>query len=532
MITQDRAICGLALAVCLVVGLSPRSAHAGAAAEKPVLAVIGFESAFDEGKAGTFVANSLLKKLGRTFHFQTIEPSSVADAAAAAGFTFAFDAAPADIRKFAADALGARIVVWGKVEKQGEGYVIHVRVWDLSKPGDQPQIVLKEATEDRRPLALACDRLAEALTPRDVQIRRTAPAAIPEENRPNLLRNGDFEKGDRSPEGWERMDNLSQIWSDKGRPGKCLFQDTDVLEKEVLDWRKQIAAGADPMKPPTKSVTKGEKYDTIAATYGVHYRSDPLPVEPGVTYRVSLDVKGKSILGKIPFFPKCFIKGYAPFTPGEFGAQDREVCNAYVACRTGTGGREWEHFSLTVTPNPHLCIYDFESVDPAAGKAAADGLRRTCGKSKYAVLDYAAQQEALAKAGFAPGFDMALPEILRFTTQSLHAVVAVWGKVEKVDAGRALKVRVCSLRSKSSIPILDAEFPYTTEAEARAAHDGFVAKLRDVVRVAEYVRIVPYVYWPPGPFYWDNIRVTVEDRLPRTTADDSPDEPVPPRPPK
>ena len=509
----------MSLLVCLALlcSLQPRLA----AAEKPVVAVLVFESRFDNGKAGMYVANAIVKKLQRTYRYVVVDPMSAGEAADAVGFKFRFDIAPAAIADFGREGLAAHILVYGKVERAGAGYTIHLRAWDLRKKDAKPQLAMTERATDRRDLPLACVRLADALTPAEVQIERAPTATVPEAKRKNLLKNGDFEQGAASPNGWQPVDNLTLFWSDKGKPGKCLRVDTDVYEEEALRWRKQLEAGASAAKAPRKTITRGKKYDTIAGTYGVHYRSDPIPVGPGVTYRVSVDIKGRS--GGI-FFPKCFIKGYARAAKGEFAEQDREVYRAFVACHTETQGREWEHFTRTITPNPHLCIYDLEAPGNAAadGTAQAAGIRTQCRNAGYAVLEREAQNKVIAASAFAPRFDMPLPELMRFTTGNLHAVAAIWGRIEHDGEKKMMRLRVASARYKRNTPLLDLRYPVNTEQEAEKARAEFAKRLRETIFVTQYVRVMPYSYWPPGEFHWDNIRMTVEDALPRTGPEDHP----------
>jgi len=490
-----------------------------AAPEKPVLAVLGFDSSFDEGKAGEFVANSIAKKLQRTFRYSIIEADAVAEVARGGDFKVQYNSPLSEIRRFAEEKLGAQVVVWGKVERAGSGFVIHLRALDLRQATDSTILEAVERAADRQELPLACGRLADTLTTKDVTIRREPAKLPPESARPNLVRNGGFEEGTSGPVGWERPDNLTQFWTSGGNPGKCIRMDTDVYDDEVMNWRKQIAAGADPARAPQKTPTKGTKYDTIGGLRGVHYRSDPIPVEPGVTYRVTVDVKGKSAG---IFFPKCFVKGYGRVKPEEFAPQDREVFNSYLACRTQTGGKEWERFSRTITPNPHVAVYDFEAVGDAAGGAAvAARLREACRQGGYAVIDYTLQREVIEKSGFTAHFNMPLPELLRFTTHNLHAVTAVWGRVELGANGTILKVRVASARYKRDRPLLDLELAWRSEEQQRVSVREFVSKMRDSVFITEYIRVIPYAYWPPGDYYWDNITITLESTQPRTGPEDT-----------
>jgi hypothetical protein len=163
---------------------------------------------------------------------------------------------------------------------------------------------------------------------------------------PNLVPNGGFEKGAKSPDGWQRIDGLTTFWTDGLSPtGRCIRIDTDVYLSQWETWRETWAKGATADEAPAKIPTSGKKYDTVAGTYGVSYRSDPISVEPGKSYKVEVDYRGRSILGgPVDFFPKLFIRGH-----GEVAGEKRVVYDAYLALRCRTQGKEWEHNVRTVT---------------------------------------------------------------------------------------------------------------------------------------------------------------------------------------
>lgn len=134
----------------------------------------------------------------------------------------------------------------------------------------------------------------------------SAPQSTRPEHTINLLPNGDFESGTDSPDGWQRIDGLSSFWIDDpaGKRGKIIKFDSDVTQAQAYQWWAKIAEGASPNDAPAKQPTVEPKYDTLAGLDGVWYYSDPVPVEPGKKYWLSLDVKGPGILVWLVGYPE------------------------------------------------------------------------------------------------------------------------------------------------------------------------------------------------------------------------------------
>jgi hypothetical protein len=132
----------------------------------------------------------------------------------------------------------------------------------------------------------------------------------------NLLPNGDFEAGDVTPTGWQTVDGLSSFWVDDADPahGKVIKFDTDVLQSQAYEWWTKIAAGASPKDAPQKRPTVEPKYDTLAGLDGVWFWSDPIPVEKGKSYWLTLDAKGPPFL--------VWLVGYPEKPSTAFGADE------------------------------------------------------------------------------------------------------------------------------------------------------------------------------------------------------------------
>jgi hypothetical protein len=123
----------------------------------------------------------------------------------------------------------------------------------------------------------------------------------------NLIPNGDFEKGDKSPRGWQTIDGLTTFWVKDKDPkhGKVIKFDTDVLQSQAYQWWSKIALGKATAKDaPRKEKTVEPKYDTIAGNDGVWFWSDPVPIEKGKAYWLTIDVKGPPILVWLVGYPK------------------------------------------------------------------------------------------------------------------------------------------------------------------------------------------------------------------------------------
>jgi hypothetical protein len=111
---------------------------------------------------------------------------------------------------------------------------------------------------------------------------------------PNLVPNGDFEKGTDTPSGWQQVDGLTTFWIDDPdkKRGKIIKIDTDVLQSQGYDWWVKIAKGAKAKDAPKKLPTVEPKYDTLAGNDGVWFWSDFIPVKKGQAYWLTIDVKG------------------------------------------------------------------------------------------------------------------------------------------------------------------------------------------------------------------------------------------------
>jgi hypothetical protein len=165
----------------------------------------------------------------------------------------------------------------------------------------------------------------------------TPPSANPTDA--ELLPNGAFERVDprdpTKPAHWDKPDGLGVQWTQApAEPGsqargRAIRMNTAVSEQAmVAQWRRMgITQWAIP-KPAGNA---------IAETYGLSYYSDPIPVQPGTTYRVTFDYFGASGGAKV------WVRGW-----GLLNGEKRRRYETIVNCRTSRAG--WNTLSQEFTP--------------------------------------------------------------------------------------------------------------------------------------------------------------------------------------
>jgi len=132
------------------------------------------------------------------------------------------------------------------------------------------------------------------------------PAPVIPKDAKNLVANGDFEKGEWTPDGWQAVDGLSSYWVKDADParGKVMKFDTDILQSQGYARWAETAGGAKPDTAPKKIPTVEPKYDTLAGLDGVWFWSDYIPVERGKAYWLTMDVKGLAIFAWLVGYPE------------------------------------------------------------------------------------------------------------------------------------------------------------------------------------------------------------------------------------
>lgn len=189
-----------------------------------------------------------------------------------------------------------------------------------------------------------------------------------------LVVNGDFEReatnGAARPEFWDLPDGLGVQWTQAPgeEHGRAIRMNTAISETAmVAQWRARGLAKWDIPKPAN---------DPVAATYGLSYYSDSMPVVSGQAYRVSFDFNGPSGGAKV------WVRGY-----GQFKGRERRRYETIVNCRAPAG--EWTHFEQTFHPTkmrgevtemrvmlyaywpPGVYWFDNVSIEPISAEAYA-----------------------------------------------------------------------------------------------------------------------------------------------------------------
>jgi hypothetical protein len=283
--------------------------------------------------------------------------------------------------------IGCHLAVFGDVQKVGRTVRAEVRCIDLS--GDEPTAWTKAFSDDtERARGLIARGVVEAITGRP----SWRPPEYGDEDEPErfgdpLNVNGGFDGPGHK--GWHAPDNVATrliLDGRDGRDGRVLCVNTDLDRDAWLKYQRDLLLGrADPSDPPKIGTVKN-KYATVAALEGVHYRSEWIDATAGQRYWLTADMSGTSA-GM--FFPKIFVKGFADFsaraediserslrerglTPDDFARlpearrreiiredaeahterHRREVYRWYLACRNEGGG--WKHFAAPFPPRGGL----------------------------------------------------------------------------------------------------------------------------------------------------------------------------------
>jgi hypothetical protein len=299
---------------------------------KPVVAIFDFQSGYDGGRMGTFVAKNVWAKLDRSGRCVLLERGDAEDALGD-DLAAAYDKPAAALVALAAKKLGATHVVWGKIEQlDTDGPVserrLRIRVRAASAesvkkkdPAGHLLLDLDQQVANQRTIQLATKEAVR----RFLQIARPAPEVGPAEERrwrtgPNLVKNGGFEKGENHPAFWE------PISDDPKHP-----------QHRCVSWVKTPGGKGRCMK---FDLPKG-----IAATYGAAYYSDPIDIRDGELYRFSIRVRTDGPT------PKIFLKHYKLFPPGpnEKKGQWRETRRAPLNPKGPKG--EWQTHTRDFHPH-------------------------------------------------------------------------------------------------------------------------------------------------------------------------------------
>ncbi|MDD4890091.1 MAG: hypothetical protein PHU85_09180 [Phycisphaerae bacterium] len=311
-----RRICGILFVLHLASGvlLAQKSAAPASQpdAEKVVVGVAPFVSTTDGGRWGKAVTDAFQLKLVRWPLTSPIDKFSFADIAESEKIDIRWDTPAATLAKFARDALGAKILIYGDVtpNAKGDAATLRVRAIDL-RAG--PTLAVDRTFELSYPTQLrpAVEMVLNQLVGYST-VNMEVPALVkltPAMERRwteggNLVPNPDFEQGDPAGKltGWEVV-----IGDKRYNPAKFEGASAPIVD----DFLKHGWWSLDPADAKNR-VLHFAISENVAATYGVACYSDWIPITPGCIYRFSYRwrVDGPT--------PKVFLKGYALCpTPGE-----------------------------------------------------------------------------------------------------------------------------------------------------------------------------------------------------------------------
>ena len=153
----------------------------------------------------------------------------------------------------------------------------------------------------------------------------------------NLLENGSFDKGGKTPDNWESANGLTSFYVKEEGRGRIVKMDSRISRKEALDWMKQFKS--DPNATPPEPVIPKNDFDSIASNEGAWLDSGFINVKPGQNYRLSVDFKG-------PASPFVWIKGFM------FHPVRKDYVDAYQTrlVPENPDKEKWKTFSIGFNP--------------------------------------------------------------------------------------------------------------------------------------------------------------------------------------
>ncbi|HBC88026.1 MAG TPA: hypothetical protein DCZ94_13830 [Lentisphaeria bacterium] len=117
----------------------------------------------------------------------------------------------------------------------------------------------------------------------------------------NLIVNGSFDKGEKTPDNWEAANGLTSFYINEEGRGRIVKMDSRVDRMQSLAWMKKFKE--DPTAAPPEPVYSKDKYACIGGNEGVWVDSGLIDVKPGQNYKLTVDYKG-------PSSPIVWIKGF------------------------------------------------------------------------------------------------------------------------------------------------------------------------------------------------------------------------------
>ncbi len=304
--------------LCLVVGMAVWAAVLGRAAQaadrQKVVVAFDFESKFDDGRYGQTVGEMIWKKISRQGTFVVPETmQDVRDLCQANGVHLTPATPLTKVKEVVRRDFDADVGIWGSVERapgaESEIYDLVIKCADFTV-GAEPAMIYQVSARTKSVSEIPHLYVKEMLDKLYGRPSDNGPAPanpVWEENwqkHPNLVVNGDFEKGRGGvPEGWE------------ARGG----QQREPLGN-LVKWIPETGN-------PGNHVLRLQFPQSVGDSTGVMYYSKAFPVEEGARYRFQVRWRTSGPEAKV--FIKCYdemaseykaaAKKTGPVGPGEYG---------------------------------------------------------------------------------------------------------------------------------------------------------------------------------------------------------------------
>jgi len=502
-----------ALLLLLAAVSSPHAPAAGrknlkTESERPTLIVFDFQYPAKKGDLGSRVAEMFRWHAFRRNAFITLENAPFQEALEeAGGFAPTIETPAKVVSEFVDKHFGAQLAIWGKVERiRADDYRLRVRIIDRRKNVAKP-VIAKTYPSTLHGMVESVDAALDEL----LGVKRPAARDLLKEtgwrNRKNLVKNGDFEKGVTTPEGWEPVDGLA-IFCVKGKSptGKCIMFDTMVEEPQYKKWRNAFARGAPAKDAPKKTPPKPPYYGTIGGTVGAHIYSDPIPIQQGKVYRIDFDYKA------MPGETKVFVKGYAPFFSKDGAITHREVYRRQINLYPKTNGREWEHDARLIHSSQPFIILTIRS--DFDNDRTGEQLRRLLAQHLTAmgvnpIRDLKESAQLVKSYRNILNYKESKYSVARMVKNVFEQGVVVWGEIHKEDTRMKLQLRSLDVREAAGTKDLWDERTIAA-GQLTAESEKIARKIFVNSRPVTFLRVKLDAYWPPGLYYFDNIRITEE----------------------
>ena len=153
----------------------------------------------------------------------------------------------------------------------------------------------------------------------------------------NLIENGSFDKGEKTPDNWEPANGLTTFYVSEEGHGRIVKMDSRVDRMQALAWMKQFKEN--PAAVPPELIIPKDQYATIAGTEGVSLDSGLINIKAGQNYKLTVDYRGSGV-------PIVFIKGFM------YHPIRKDYADAYQTRLTpdNPDAKTWKTYSIGFNP--------------------------------------------------------------------------------------------------------------------------------------------------------------------------------------